>query len=77
MKPVKLATPALIIIVGMFGASAYAQVVPEYQPPVESARAAMVKAPYRLSTIFRPGTSTGISRDTPNGRVNWYKQPAN
>ena len=76
MNRVKLAIPVLITV-GMFGAPAYAQAVPENQPPVESAWAAAVKAPYRLRTIFRPSTSTGMSRDTPDGRVNWYKQPAN
>ena len=76
MNRVKLAIP-VVIIAGMFGAPAYAQAVPANQPPVESAWAAAVKAPYRLRTIFRPSTSTGMSRDTPDGRVNWYKEPSN
>jgi len=78
MKKSRLAIPA-IIMAGIIGTPvvATAQVVPERQPPVESATAARIKAPYRERTILRPGTSTGMSRNTPGARHNWYKEPAN
>jgi hypothetical protein len=78
MKKSSLAIPA-VIMAGVIGAPlvATAQVIPERQPPVESATAARIKAPYRESTILRPSTSTGMSRSTPGARHNWYKEPAN
>ena len=72
----KIAIPA-IIGVGLLGTSAHAQVIPERQPPVESARAAHFKAPYRERTIMRPSTTTGMSRGTPGARHNFYKEPGN
>jgi hypothetical protein len=58
-------------------AAAYAQVVPEAQPPVESAVAARIKAHHRERTILRPSTTTGMSRGTPGARHNFYKEPGN
>lgn len=74
----RLAIPA-IVMVGLLGTTSvsFAQVRPENQPVVESARAAKAKAFYRERTILRPGTTTGMSRGTPNGRHNWYIEPGN
>ena len=69
----KLSIPALIVF-AMLGTMAYAQVTPENQPPVESARAARAKAPHRERTILRPSTTTGMSRGTPGARHNFYKE---
>ena len=74
MKRWKYAIPAIILAGTSLAplAPAYAQVVPENQPPVEPAWSARFMAPHRERTILRPWTSTGMNRDTPNGRVNWY-----
>lgn len=74
----KLAIPALVMA-GLIGTTSvsFAQVRPEKEPVVESARAARAKALYRERTILRPGTTTGMSRGTPNGRHNWYQEPGN
>jgi hypothetical protein len=77
MKLSRLAIPGLMIA-GMLGTTvATAQVVPERQPPKESATSARIKAPYRERTIIRPGTSTGMSRGTPGARHNFYNEPGN
>lgn len=74
----KLAIAALAVACTLGSTAAtYAQVVPEAQPPVELAVAARFKAPYRERTILRPSTSTGMNRDTPGARHNFYKEPGN
>jgi hypothetical protein len=70
----KLAIPAVIISIILPAPSvSLAQVNPAVQPPVESAHGARMRAHHRERTYFRPGTSTGMSRDTPGARRNWYK----
>lgn len=71
----RLAIPVLAIS-GLFDATTLceAQVDTAAQPSVESAQSARIKAHHRERTVVRPSTSTtGMNRDTPGARRNWYK----
>jgi hypothetical protein len=70
----KHAVTGLVVAISFAATSvAFAQTNTAAQPPVESAQAAKIKAPHRERTTLRPGTTTGMSRDTPGARRNWYK----
>jgi hypothetical protein len=73
----KFAVP-LIAVVGTIVATdlAYAQVVPENAPLIETKRQSFFRAPLRERTILRPQTSTGETQGTPNENENYYLAPS-
>ncbi len=74
MQP-KLVIP-VVVIASLLGATplAEAQVNSTAQPAVESAQAARIKSHHRERSVVRPGASTtGMNRDTPGARRNWYR----